>query len=461
MSSELEPNEIVGERYRLERRLGTGGMGVVWLAQQTKTKKWVALKLVKQGGSPEQAKRLHREARASSVIRHPNVREVYDVLEAEDGSPIIVMEYLEGRPLSALLAEEPKLSIERAAEILLPVISAVGTAHALGIVHRDLKPDNIFMVEQPAKTIKVVDFGIAKLTATEGDAAETAGITSTGSIVGTPHYMAPEQVFGERRIDYRADVWALGLLMYRMLSGVLPTEAENVGQVMKIIVSRGIPSLIGVEPSVPPEIAKLIDKMLVRNAKSRLSDLTLVLKALRAYASSDAPSFEGPAIAVAADSGDSEGPPTLNEETVDEGRESGRPVTGGSSRSALETGASSRRLWLGAGAVVVATAGLVFATTRPSSDSRASESSSTAPSVPTTSDVRAEKPAVTEAPTASAGAALPSVTPSAAESASPAASSEKRPPSSATSAKPKPSATSAPAVDTASPTPTVQVQTTW
>ena len=242
MSAVLEPNSIVAERYRLERRLGTGGMGVVWLAQQTKTKKWVALELAKHVGSPEQAKRLHREARAWSVIRHPNVREVYDVLEEEDGSPIIVMEYLEGRPLSALLVDEGKLSIEHAAEILLPVISAVGTAHALGIVHRDLKPDNIFLVEQPAKGIKVVDFGIAKLTATEGDAAETAGITSTGSIVGTPHYMAPEQVFGERRIDYRADVWALGLLTYRMLSGVLPTEAENVGQVMKIIVSRGIPS---------------------------------------------------------------------------------------------------------------------------------------------------------------------------------------------------------------------------
>lgn len=290
--SELAQGQVLVERYRLERQLGTGGMGVVWLACHVRTRRRVALKFVKSGGSVEQGRRLLREARAASVVRHPNIVEILDVVETSDGAPVIVMEHLEGRPLSALLIGEGKLSVERVAEVLLPVVSALGAAHAQGVVHRDIKPENVFLVEHPIATVKLLDFGVAKLTAEEGDAAATAALTSTGAIIGTPHYMAPEQIFGEREIDGRADIWALGLVMFRMLSGTLPTDAENVGQVMKLIVSGGIPSLAEVAPTVPADVVQLVDRMVSRSLRTRLSDLTEVLEVLRRYSSVEVPSFE-------------------------------------------------------------------------------------------------------------------------------------------------------------------------
>ncbi|MBK8942931.1 MAG: protein kinase [Polyangiaceae bacterium] len=287
-------------------------MGTVWLARNTKTKKRVALKLLKQGASEGQGKRLLREARAAGIISHPNVREIFDVVDDGEGDPFIVMEYLEGRPLGSLLAEVGKLSIERAAEILVPVISAVGSAHTLGIVHRDLKPDNIFLVEHPAPCVKVVDFGIAKLTAEEGDAAATSALTGTGSIVGTPHFMAPEQVFGEKNLDHRVDVWALGLIAYRMLSGVLPTDAENVGQTMKIIVSRGIPPLASVAADVPADVAQLVDRMLQRSTRARLSSLHEAFEVMKRYAAHEAPDFAQPR-SKTAEHDANDGPTTIGE----------------------------------------------------------------------------------------------------------------------------------------------------
>jgi serine/threonine-protein kinase len=264
-------------------------MGVVWAATDVGTCRVVALKLVKHATSEDQRIRLFREARASWAVRHPHVREVYDVLE-NDGAPVMVMEYLAGESLANRLDRAGKLALPEAAGLLLPVVSAVGAAHALGIVHRDLKPENIF-VEAPHGTVKVLDFGIAKLAS--ADMAST--LTPSGALLGTPYYMSPEQAFGAKHVDHRTDVWALGLILYRCLSGVLPTRAPNIGDVFKNIVARPIPPLAHAAPHVPVELAVLVDRMLSRLRQQRPRDLHEVAEVLERHTPARAPEF-GPVL---------------------------------------------------------------------------------------------------------------------------------------------------------------------
>ncbi|HZO12521.1 MAG TPA: serine/threonine-protein kinase, partial [Polyangiaceae bacterium] len=269
---ELRPGVVVGDRYRLERLLGEGGMGSVWSATHILTEGTFALKFLKGAESPELGRRLLREGRAACAVEHPNVREVHDVLELDDGLPVLVMERLEGESLAQRLAREEKLSTDEMVRILHPVVSAVGTAHALGVIHRDLKPENIFLTA--TNQVKVLDFGIAKVTPLEASQGETG--TSTGMLFGTPCYMAPEQVFGEKDADYRIDIWALGLIMYRVLTGVLPTQADNVGQIMKAIVTRPFRPVEQLVVDLPPDLAELIARMLERNRDDRPASLVEV-----------------------------------------------------------------------------------------------------------------------------------------------------------------------------------------
>jgi eukaryotic-like serine/threonine-protein kinase len=285
----------VAGRYRLEHALGEGGMGVVWAATHEITRKKVALKLVKRADAPAQRTRLLREARASCAVRHPHVREVYDVVEDDDGSPMMIMEYLVGESLHDKLDREHKLALPEAAALLLPVVSAVGAAHALGIIHRDLKPANIFLGEGPAPMVKVLDFGIAKLTASDGDAAATEALTISGAMLGTPYYMSPEQAFGEKDIDHRTDIWALGLILYRCLSGILPTQADNHGQVFKNIVARPIRPMEQIAPDLPSDVTAVVRRMLSRACQDRPRDLHEVADVLAQYAGVTVPDFGAPA----------------------------------------------------------------------------------------------------------------------------------------------------------------------
>jgi eukaryotic-like serine/threonine-protein kinase len=267
---------VIGERYVLEKSIGEGGMGAVWAGRQVRTRMAVALKFVRESGSakPEIRRRLLREARAACAVQHPNVVQIHDFIELEDGAPVIVMELLVGESLGQLLAREGRLSLEEAGAILSRVVSAVGAAHEVGIVHRDLKPDNIFLATTPTGIeVKVLDFGIAKLTATEGAVEETGGLTNTGAMLGTPHYMSPEQAFGESDIDHRADIWALGVILFRTLSGELPTKGDNLGQILRSIVTRSIPSLRQALPDAPDDVVELVDRMLCPERAERLSDL--------------------------------------------------------------------------------------------------------------------------------------------------------------------------------------------
>ncbi|CAN5591723.1 serine/threonine-protein kinase [soil metagenome] len=280
------PGDTVGGRYRLDRLIGEGGMGVVWAAVQLVTRKPVALKALRSvyASDKQVHQRFLREARAACAVRHPNVVEIHDVIVVEDGLPVMVMDLLEGESLGQRLVRETSIGMEELATIMIPVVSAVGTAHTLGIVHRDLKPDNIFLATTATGSeVKVLDFGIAKLTATDGDAASTAGLTGTGAMLGTPYYMAPEQIYGEKDIDHRADIWAIGVILYECLAGVRPTQADSIGQILRIVTRDGIKPLRTVRPEVPADILDLVDRLLSSDRAKRPSSLAEVADALKAH----------------------------------------------------------------------------------------------------------------------------------------------------------------------------------
>jgi serine/threonine-protein kinase len=291
MSLVLQKGTRVGKRYELQRLLGEGGMGAVWAAQHTVTKKAVALKILK-GQRPEERRRFLREARAASAVRHPSIVQIHDILE-ESGTPVLVMDLLVGRTLGTHLAQRGKLTVSEAAQILAPAISGVGTAHALGIVHRDLKPENIFIADgvEGGFEVKVLDFGVAKLTATEGDAAQTGGLTRTGEMVGTPYYMSPEQVFGESDVDHRADIWSLGVILYECLAGKRPFEGDNVGQILKKVMKAGLTRLEENAPEVPQAVAAMVNRMLSVERADRPQDLREVLELLKLHTDETVLSF--------------------------------------------------------------------------------------------------------------------------------------------------------------------------
>jgi serine/threonine protein kinase len=282
------PGDVLAGKYRLEHLLGEGGMGLVWAATHLVTRKRVALKTLhaEAAADPETCRRFVREARAASAVQHPNVVAIHDVFDGDDGAPVLVMDLLDGESLAAHLRRQPVLPIAELARIMLPVVSAVGSAHAKGIVHRDLKPDNIFLAREAdgSTRVVVVDFGIAKISSVDVSVPVTGTRTATGSMLGTPHYMSPEQAFGEGDIDHRVDVWALGVILYECLSGRRPTDADNVGQIFKLVTTGGIPSLGKTVPTAPRDVIALVDRMLARDRGERVSDLHEVQAVLSRYA---------------------------------------------------------------------------------------------------------------------------------------------------------------------------------
>ena len=226
------PGELLDERYELVRVLGRGGMGVVYAAENRRTGKAVAIKWISalRMGSPEHAgavvERFRREARALAGVRHPNIVDVYDVGGSSE-APFLVMELLEGELLRERLSRG-RCSWSEAAELLLPVMRGVAAVHRAGTIHRDLKPDNIFLCQSSAGvTPKVLDFGVAAIRGGSSDGLGT--LTRSGTIVGTPSYMPLEQLTGGT-VDERADVYALGVVLYEALSGALPFEARSASE---------------------------------------------------------------------------------------------------------------------------------------------------------------------------------------------------------------------------------------
>jgi len=310
----LVKGQRIAGRYRLDGLLGRGGMGEVWSATHLVTERRVAMKFVETSLrlTDRLRERLFREARAAGRVKHPGVIEIVDAFTTEDDIPVLVMELLEGEPLAKRLRREGSLPFAEAADILLQIVSAVGAAHERGIVHRDLKPDNVFLCfdeDDPsaeALRVKVLDFGVAKLAA-PGEHS-SSGLTSVGQILGTPAYMAPEQCRGERDIDHRADIWAIGVMTYELLSGERPIEGESVGEVVEWLLTEGVPPLRELVPDAPFDIAVMARRLLERDRRARPDDLREVAEVLRNHCDRDVPDFGPAGSSVPSEDPDSERP---------------------------------------------------------------------------------------------------------------------------------------------------------
>jgi serine/threonine-protein kinase len=289
--------DVVAGKYRLDRLLGQGGMGEVWAATNSLTERPVALKLLRPELVHQQdhRRRILREARVAGTLHHPNVVPILDVIELDDGSPVIVMDLLEGEPLRRALERSRSLTLRETASVLVPVLSAVGSAHARGIVHRDLKPENIFLARVDGRRrVFVLDFGIAKVSRLEGDCASVESLTADGTMLGTPFYMSPEQIYGERDVDRRSDIWALGVILYECLAGRRPTEAESVGQILRIITRSEIVPIEKLRADLPAAVSSVIMAALSSKREDRPSSLERIYGALREHCDEAVPSFGAP-----------------------------------------------------------------------------------------------------------------------------------------------------------------------
>ncbi len=249
--------------YRLLSKLGEGGMGVVYAAADERLHRQVAIKTVRETSrDPQSRERLWREARAAASVSHPNVCQLYDVGE-ENGELFIAMELLEGESLGTRLARGP-IPLAESGDITLSMLSALDAIHARGLVHRDLKPSNIFLT---AHGVKLLDFGLARAVEEAGDQTG-AGITMAGTVMGTPHYMSPEQITGDP-LDGRSDLFAVGGILFEVLVGDPPFPGKTTAQVVHGVIYEQLPSLGG-----SPALAA-IDRVIHRaTAKSRPTVIT-------------------------------------------------------------------------------------------------------------------------------------------------------------------------------------------
>ncbi len=282
----LEVGQVVSGKYKLLRLLGDGGMGSVYEAEHLGLGTRVAIKvlhgdLARRAGIAE---RFLQEARVSAQIRSPHVVQVTDVDRTPDNVAYLVMELLQGEPLSSAVKRAGKMQTQTACEYTLQILQALEAAHALGVIHRDLKPDNVFVTFQGGRpVIKLIDFGIAKLkTAQPG---QTKNLTVAGMLMGTPEYMAPEQAYSADKVDVRADLYAVGVMLYEMLAGQVPAEAED-PRVLIVKIERGdVKPLVQVAPGIRPEIAGFVHRAMAPRPELRFANATEMRFALEAIMS--------------------------------------------------------------------------------------------------------------------------------------------------------------------------------
>jgi serine/threonine-protein kinase len=292
MNDAIRKGEVVGGKYRIEGVLGVGAMGIVYDAHHLQLDERVALKVLRSElvAYPEAIKRFSREARAAAKIKNEHVTRVFDVGELEDGTPYIVMESLEGEDLARWLAARGPLRLQEAIAFVLQACEALAEAHALGIVHRDLKPSNLFCSRRPdgALSIKVLDFGISKVSGLTGAPSSDAKRSSgTKSAVGSPFYMSPEQMQAHD-VDHRADIWALGVIFFELLTMTLPFEGDSLPEVCVKVATHPPRSLRAQKSALPAEIEASVLRCLEKDPAKRFENIAEFAGSLFPFAGKDA-----------------------------------------------------------------------------------------------------------------------------------------------------------------------------
>ncbi|MCC6336562.1 MAG: serine/threonine protein kinase [Myxococcales bacterium] len=294
----LETGAVFADKYRIDGVLGKGGMGVVYAATNLAVGRRVAIKVMEAGDADAQTRQdmLHRfrlEAQAAAVIDHSGIVDVLDMGETDEGSPFIVMEFLEGATLKATLKQLKVMTPAQAVAVMGPVLEALTAAHAAGVVHRDIKPANIFLCTRPKHAIKVLDFGISRF-------GEGSGVTQTGQSMGTPQYMSPEQVKGERGVGPESDLYSVGAVLYHLLTGAPPFESTGgeMATLARVLSTHPTP-VREVKPELPVALGKLVDGLLVKERAQRERDAMEVRRLLLAItAPEDGPVWAAASVAV-------------------------------------------------------------------------------------------------------------------------------------------------------------------
>ncbi|MFK7989757.1 MAG: serine/threonine protein kinase [Sandaracinaceae bacterium] len=279
-----QPGDVIASQYRVDSLIGMGGMGAVFAGAHLRTERAVAIKwmLPAAAASADALQRFIAEARVTARIEHPNVVHIYDFGE-DEGAPFLVMERLRGESLRERLDRVGRLSADHALRLIVPAMRGVAEAHREGIIHRDIKPDNIFLCQGKdgsEREAKVVDFGISKLY----DGGASKNLTGTGMMMGTPHYMSPEQLNAPKDADVRFDVYALGVVLYETVTGRCPYDAEGIFQLVGQIMSSEPPSPRQFAPEVSPELEAVVLRAMHRDRSERYPDVASLIEALEVAA---------------------------------------------------------------------------------------------------------------------------------------------------------------------------------
>jgi serine/threonine protein kinase len=280
----VREGEILAGKYRVDKILGAGGMGIVVAARHLQLDTKVAIKFLLPAmvENPEAVSRFAREARAAVRITSEHVARVLDVGTLVNGAPYMVMEFLEGGDLGAWVRQRGAMPIEQAVDFVLQACVAVAEAHALGIVHRDLKPSNLFCIRRAdgQLTVKVLDFGISKVTAISASIGPSFSATQTSAVMGSPLYMSPEQMTSARDVDARTDIWALGIILHELLTGSAPFQGDTLPEMCIKIATQSPTTLRSVRPEAPARLEAIILKCLEKDRQARyrhVGDLALAL----------------------------------------------------------------------------------------------------------------------------------------------------------------------------------------
>ncbi len=274
----VRPGDVLAGKYRVERVLGSGGMGYVVAARHLQLDQLVALKLLRRDNpgidEAEATSRFLREAKAVVRLRNEHIAKVFDVGTLETGEPFIVMEYLDGCDLSALAKQRGQLPVSEAVEYVLQACEALGEAHSLGIVHRDVKLANLFVTQGHAGSalVKVLDFGISKVNPF-GATGSDQDMTRSASMLGSPRFMSPEQMRDPRAVDARSDLWSLGIVLYRLVAGVAPFEGDTLGRLLSMVMHENPALLSAVRGDLPSGFSELVQRCMEKQPDARFANV--------------------------------------------------------------------------------------------------------------------------------------------------------------------------------------------